>query len=316
MEMSQLEFFLKVIEEGSFSKAADSVGRTQPAVSIAIRRLEEEVGAPLFDRSQKSPTLTEAGEIIHDYAQRILHLREQARASVSELRTLQRGRVRVGANESTSLYLLPQVILAYRESHPQVKVEIYRQVSERLPREVLERNVDFALLASEPVDRDLESFCILRDELVLILNPEHPLAGRDALAVEDLGRESFLAHNVRTASRNRVVEAFAEHHTPLNITLELATVETIKRFVQLNIGLAFVPRMCVREELERGTLATVPVPDLKYHRTLWVTHRRHMTFSHAAAAFLKVLRQHAKLTNEDRKKEGGKGKRRRGEEGG
>ena len=294
MEMTQLEFFLQVIAEGSFSKAADAVGRTQPAVSIAIRRLEEEVGAPLFDRSQKSPALTEAGLAIQDYAQRILALRDQARGAVAELRELKRGLVRVGANESTSLYLLPQVILSFREKHPDVKVEIYRHVSERLPREVLERNVDFALLAFEPVDRDLESFCILKDELVLILNPEHPLASREEVTVEELGREAFLAHNVRTASRNKVVEVFAEHHTPLNITLELATVETIKRFVQLNVGLAFVPHMCVREELERGTLATVPVKGLTYVRTLWVTHRRNATFSHAAAAFLAVLRQHAK----------------------
>ncbi|HWS85601.1 MAG TPA: LysR substrate-binding domain-containing protein [Pyrinomonadaceae bacterium] len=297
MEMTQLEFFLQVIAEGSFSKAADAVGRTQPAVSIAIRRLEEEVGAPLFDRSQKTPTLTEAGQRIQDYAQRILALRDQARGAVAELRELKRGLVRVGANESTSLYLLPQVILSFREKHPDVKVEIYRHVSERLPREVLERNVDFAVLAFEPVDRDLESFCVLRDELSLILNPEHPLAKREGVTVEELGRESFLAHNVKTASRNRVVEVFAEHHTPLNITLELATVETIKRFVQLNVGLAFVPHMCVREELERGTLATVPVKGLTYVRTLWVTHRRNATFSHAAAAFLAVLRQHAKAVN-------------------
>jgi DNA-binding transcriptional LysR family regulator len=294
MEMSQLEFFLQVIAEGSFSKAADAVGRTQPAVSIAVRRLEEEVGAPLFDRSQKTPTLTEAGVCIQDYAQRILSLRDQARGAVSELRALRRGLVRVGANESTSLYLLPQVILAFRERHPEIKVEIYRHVSDRLPREVLGGSVDFAVLAFEPVDRDLESFCVLRDELALILHPSHPLASRDEVTIEELGGESFLAHNVRTASRNRVIEAFAEHHTPLNITLELATVETIKRFVQLNVGLAFVPRMCVREELERGTLASVPVRDLSYARTLWVTHRRNATFSHAAAAFLSVLRQHAK----------------------
>jgi DNA-binding transcriptional LysR family regulator len=90
-----------------------------------------------------------------------------------------------------------------------------------------------------------------------------------------------------------VVETFEQHHTPLNITLELATVETIKRFVQLKIGLAFVPRMCVAEELERGTLVTVPVPELSYFRTLWVTHRRNVTLSHASAAFLEVLRQRA-----------------------
>src|SRR5215212_2056055 len=231
MEMTQLEFFLQVIAEGSFSKAADAVGRTQPAVSIAVRRLEEEVGAPLFDRSQKSPTLTETGAVIQDYAQRILALRDQARGAVGELRALRRGLVRVGANESTSLYLLPQVILAFRERHPEVKVEIYRHVSDRLPREVLGGNVDFAVLAFEPEDRDLESFCVLRDELALILNPTHPLASRDEVTVEELGGESFLAHNVRTGSRDKVVQTFAAHHTPLNIILELATVETIKRFV-------------------------------------------------------------------------------------
>src|SRR6266542_3180207 len=260
MELTQLEFFLMVVEQGSFSKAAVRVYRTQPAVSIAIRRLEEEIGAPLFDRSQKTPTLTDAGELVYDYARRILTLRDQAQNVVSELRSLQRGRVRIGANESTSLYILPHLILEYREQHPNVKVEIFRQVSERLPREVLDRNVDFALLAFEPVDSDLESFPILRDELVLIMSPDDPLAKYESLKIEELGEQSFVAHNVKTASRHKVVEAFEQHHTPLNITL---------------------------------TLATVPVPELRYFRTLWVTYRRNVTLSHAAAAFLEVLRQHA-----------------------
>lgn len=294
MELTQLEFFVMVVEQGSFSKAAVRVYRTQPAVSIAIKRLEEEIGAPLFDRSQKTPTLTDAGQLVYDYAQRILSLRDQAQDVVAELRSLQRGRVRIGANESTSLYLLPHLILEYRALHPNVKVEIFRHVSERLPREVLDRSVDFALLAYEPEDSDLESFPILQDELVLIMNPDHPLAKSQSVKIKDLGKESFLAHNVKTASRHKVVEAFTQHHTPLNITLELATVETIKRFVQLKIGLAFVPQMCVVEELERGKLATVPVEGLTYARTLWATHRRGVTFSHAAAAFLVVLRQQAK----------------------
>jgi DNA-binding transcriptional LysR family regulator len=294
MELTQLEFFIMVVEQGSFSKAALRVYRTQPAVSIAIRRLEEEIGVPLFDRSQKTPTLTDAGQLFYDYAQRILALRDQAQNVVSELRSLERGRVRIGANESTSLYLLPHLILEFREKHPNVLVEIFRRTSEVLPREVLDRNVDFALLAFKPDDKELESFPILEDELVLILNQDHSLAKRAEVRIEDLANESFLAHNVKTGSRHKVVEAFAQHHTPLNITLELATVETIKRFVQLKIGLAFVPRMCVAEELSRGTLATVPVEGLSYVRTLWVTHRRQATFSHAAAAFLNVLHTQAK----------------------
>jgi DNA-binding transcriptional LysR family regulator len=293
MEFSQLEFFVTVVEEGSFSKAALRVYRTQPAVSIAIRRLEEEIGAPLFERSQKTPLLTEVGELVYDYAKRILWLRDQTFNAVSELKTLQRGRVRIGANESTSLYLLPHLILDYRALYPNVMVEIFRHASERLPREVLDHNVDFALLAFEPGDGELESFPVLRDELVLIMHPEHALAKRPSVKVEELGNEPFLAHNVNTGSRAKVMETFAQHHTPLNITLELATIETIKRFVQRKIGLAFVPRMCVDEELERGSLVRVPVEDLTYVRTLWVTHRRGMTFSPAAAAFLAILHQHA-----------------------
>ena len=292
MEMAQLEYFSKVVQERSFSKAADRVYRTQPAVSIAIRRLEEEIGLPLLDRTQKTPVLTDAGQVVYDYAQRILALRDQVGQAISELQSLKRGRVRVGANESTSLYLLPDLILAFREQHPEVKVEIYRHVSSRLPREVLDRNVDFALMASEPADRDLEAFPILKDELVLIMSPKHPLAGRSSVKVKDLGKESFVAHNVKSGSRLKVVEAFARQHTPLNIAIELATIETIKRFVQKRVGLAFVPRMCVREELERGVLASVPVRGLTHNRILWAAHRRGTSFSPAAAAFLKVLKQH------------------------
>ncbi|HYW72321.1 MAG TPA: LysR family transcriptional regulator [Pyrinomonadaceae bacterium] len=293
MELSQLEFFISVVEERGFSKAAERVFRTQPAVSIAIRRLEEEIGTPLFERSQKAPVLTEAGELFYDYARRILALRDQAMGVVGELRALKRGRVRIGANESTSLYLLPHLILDYRAKYPDVMVEISRHTSERLPREVLDRNVDFALMAYEPTDSELESFQVLRDPLVLVVYPDHPLAARDSVSVEELGPESFLAHNVKTGSRYQVMETFAAHHTPLNITLELATVETIKRFVQLKIGVAFVPRMCVEEEIERGTLVLVPVEDLSYVRTLWVTRRRGVELSPAAAAFLEILQEQA-----------------------
>lgn len=296
MELSQLEFFVTVIEAGGFSKAAERVFRTQPAISIAIRRLEEEIGAPLFERSQKAPVLTAAGEVFYDYARRILALRDQALGVLGELRSLQRGRVRIGANESTSLYFLPHLILEYRSQYPNVLVEIFRHASDRLPREVLDRNVDFALMAYKPTDRDLESFPILKDRLVLIVHPEHALAGRESVKIEELGHESFLAHNVKTGSRHQVTETFAQHHTPLNITLELATIETIKRFVQLKIGVAFVPRMCIEEELERGTLKSVPVEELLYERTLWATHRRGTGMSDAAAAFLKILAQEAKAS--------------------
>jgi DNA-binding transcriptional LysR family regulator len=292
MEMAQLEYFTKVVQEKGFSKAASRVFRTQPAVSIAIRRLEEEIGLPLLERSQKVPVLTEAGQVVFDYAQRILGLRDEVGQAIQDLQNLKSGRVRVGANESTSLYLLPELILTFREQYPHVKVEIFRQVSSRLPRELLDRTIDFGLMAFEPVDRELESFPVLTDELVLIMSPKHPLAGRPSVKVKDLGNEPFVAHNVNSGSRAKVIETFARQHTPLNITLELATIETIKRFVQKRVGLAFVPRMCVREELARGVLVSVPVRGLTHNRTLWAAHRRGTHLSPAASAFLNLLRKH------------------------
>lgn len=294
MEMSQLEFLIKVIEEGSFSKAAQRVFRTQPAISIAIRRLEEEVGSPLFDRTQKTPTLTEAGQIIFDYAQRIIALRNQAKENVANLKRLEEGCVRVGANESTSLYLLPEIVLTFRERHPKVKVEIFRNTSDILPREVIDRKIDFALMAYQPTEKELESFHVLKDELILIMNPTHTLAKQDSVTVKELGNENFLAHNVQTASRKKVIETFSKHNTPLNITLELDTVETIKRFVRKDLGIALVPRMCVNEEIERGTLATIPVKGLTYSRMLWAVHRKGYAFSPAGQAFLKILKEYAK----------------------
>lgn len=290
--MAQLEYFMRVVQEKSFSKAAARVFRTQPAVSIAVRRLEEEIGLPLLERNQKVPMLTEAGKVVYDYAQRILGLRDEVSQAIRELQSLKSGRVRVGANESTSLYLLPELILTYSQQHPDVKVELFRHASGRLTRELLERNIDFALMAFEPVDRDLEAFPVLKDELVLIMSPKHPLAGRSSVKIKELGNEPFVAHNVNSGSRFKVIEAFAKQNTPLNITLELDTIETIKQFVQKRVGLGFVPRMCVREELERGALVSVPVRGLTHNRTLWAAHRRGTHFSPAASAFLALLRKH------------------------
>jgi DNA-binding transcriptional LysR family regulator len=297
MEMAQLEYFVRVVQEKGFSKAASRVFRTQPAVSIAIRRLEQEIGLPLLERSQKTPVLTEAGQVVFDYAQRILGLRDEVGQAIQDLQHLKSGRVRVGANESTSLYLLPELILSFREQYPDVKVEIFRHVSSRLPRELLDRNIDLGLMAFEPVDRELEAFPVLKDELVLIMSPRHPLAGRSVVKVKELGNEPFVAHNVNSGSRAKVIETFARQHTPLNITLELATIETIKRFVQKRVGLAFVPRMCVREELARGVLVSVPVRGLTHTRILWAAHRRSTQLPPAATAFLNVVRKRTQKLN-------------------
>lgn len=298
MEFAQLEALVTIAQERSFSRAAERLARTQPAVSIAIKKLEDEIGAPLLDRARKNVTLTDAGEVLFEYAQKIINLRREAASAIHELRQLHYGKVTVGANESMSLYFLPDIILAYRQQHPQIKVEVYRTFSELLPAKIKEHRVDFGLLAFDPQDSQLESLPVLRDELVLIMSPKHRLAKKSKVTVQELGGESFLAHNVKSPSREKVIQFFRDHQVPLNISIELATIETIKRFAEMNLGLAFVPRMCVQEEIRTGKLVTVPVQGMKIKRTLRLVYLRDRVHSHSAAAFLQLVKEHSRRTLE------------------
>jgi DNA-binding transcriptional LysR family regulator len=300
MDLMQLEMFVAMVEESNFHKAAARVLRTQPALSMALRKLEQELGAALFDRSSRSDyALTDSGEVLYDYAKRLLNLRDEALTSLRQLHTLQSGRIRIGANESTSLYVLPQLILSFREQYPRIKVEVYRHLSAKLPYEVRQRNLDLAILSFYPEDTDLEKTLLMRDQLVLIASPEHHLAKEARVHIRDLGAESFIAHNVHSPARENVVATFRKYQTPLNITTEIATMETIKKFVALNIGLGFVPLMCVNEAVERGEVVIIPVEGFYHERNLWAVRRKTDTHAHAAQAFMKMIEEFAKENNEE-----------------
>ena len=295
MDLMQLEMFVAMVEERNFHKAAERVFRTQPALSMALRKLEQELGAALFDRSSRNDyALTDSGEVLYDYAKRLLNLRDEALTSLRQLHTLQSGRIRIGANESTSLYVLPQLILSFREQYPRIKIEVYRQLSAKLPYEVRQRNLDIAILSFLPEDNDLETTLIMRDQLVLVASPEHHLASEPRVHIRDLGAESFIAHNVHSPARQKVIDTFRKYQTPLNITTEIATMETIKKFVALNIGLGFIPLMCVREAVERGELVIIPVEGFYHERNLWAVRRKTDTHAHAAQAFMKIIEELAK----------------------
>jgi len=287
MEISQLEAFVAVVEEKSFSRAAARLLRTQPAVSQSIKRLEEWAGAPLLDRTSKSGVLTEAGQIFYDHAKRVLNLRQEARSAVQELRALERGKVTVGANESTALYLLP-VLKLFRERYPHVQVAVTRSFSREIPSALLRYELDLGVLSYNPRNADLESSVVSLDELCLIVPPQHPLAGAGEVSIRKLGQEFFLAHNVASPYRQTVIETFARLRTPLNIAVELPTVETIKKSVRMGMGIAFAPRMCLEDELARGEFVAVRVKEMRIQRKLRLIYRRHAALSAAARAFVDV----------------------------
>jgi DNA-binding transcriptional LysR family regulator len=287
MELHTLKVFLAVATERSFSNAARKLYRTQPAVSLAIRRLEDELGERLFDRTSKSAALTDAGKVLLEYARRFVLLEEEARIALRELRQLERGRIRIGANETGALYLLP-LIARYRRVYPHVKIEVVRSLSRQIPEDLLKRNLDLGVLSYEPAEPGLASIVGQEDRLSFIVHPQHPLARRRRVSIRELGQEVFAAHNVPSPFRQRVLEIFERHRVPLHMDIELPTVEAIKKYVQMKAAVALVPHMCLENELAAGSVVELEVPELDVRRKIRLVYRRGDALSHAARAFLKL----------------------------
>jgi len=292
MDIAQLETFLAVAEERSFSRAAVRMHRTQPAISQVIRKLEEQVGEVLLDRAARDGSLTAAGELLKEYAQRMLALRKEATSAMEELKSLERGTLQLGANEYTCLYLLP-VLDEFRRRHPKVDVTVHRVLASRVPEELSLRTFELGVISFKPEAELLRSVAVYADSLALIVNPKHKLAQAKRVAIADLGEELFVAHHVPSPLRRRVIEAFEKHRTPLRMNVELPTIEAIKRFVAMGNGVALVPRLTVARELEMGELKAVPVDELEFRRLLRLVYRRHGKLSYAATAFLQTVRSMA-----------------------
>jgi DNA-binding transcriptional LysR family regulator len=290
MDLSELQVFLTVAREGSFSRAAERLYRTQPAVSLAIRKLEDSLGQPLFVRGARPVRMTDAGTLLKDYAERLLNLRDEVKKGLMELQGLKRGELSLGVNESSIHALLP-ALGKFREVHPGVQVRVHRMFSRDIPHEVVNYRLDLGAVSFVPRETQLQSTEILKDELTLVVPPKHALAKRKEVDVEELGKEAFIAHIVESPFRRKVIELFARHRTPLNMPIEMPTIESIKRFVQMGMGVAIVPRMCVKWEVEHGWLKEIKLRQLNMPRHLYIIARRGARLPHAAAEFMRMLKE-------------------------
>jgi DNA-binding transcriptional LysR family regulator len=290
VDLGELNVFVTVAHEQSFSRAAEKLYRTQPAISLAIRKLEDSIGQPLFVRGARPVRLTDAGTLLREYAERLLNLRDEISKGLTDLAGLERGELSLGVNESSIHALLP-ALAEFRKLHSNVQIRVHRTYSRDIPREVLNYRLDLGAVSFVPRDAQLVATEIFRDELSFVVPPRHRLAKRASVDVSDLGEETFIAHIVESPFRRRVIELFARHRTPLNMRVELPTIESIKRFVQMGAGVAIVPRMCVRWELERRLLVQVRIRQLKMPRHLYLIARRGARVSHAARELVRILRE-------------------------
>ncbi|MGE3467349.1 MAG: LysR family transcriptional regulator [Pyrinomonadaceae bacterium] len=290
MDINQLEVLVTVAGERSFSRAAEVLGRTQPAISQAIRRLEAEVGEKLFDRSSKDGTLTFAGEVLLGHAKQMLNLRQNAQTAIREMRDLRNGKVTISANEHTVFYLLP-VIEEFCSKHPLIKIEVQRGVASRIPKQITAREVELGVISFTPNDESIRSVPVMTDELVFVVSPKHEFAKWSEVSIRDLGGQSFVAHNAPSPYRRRVIEAFDKHRTKLDIAVELPSLEAIKLMVESDAGVALVPRLSAKAEIASGRLIAMSVKDLKLERRLNIIYRRNSELSHASKAFLNLAKE-------------------------
>ena len=288
MELTELRVFLKVAAERSFSRAAMKLHRTQPAVSQAVRRLEESVGERLFDRATKDATLTDAGRLLRDYADRLLRLSEEAESAVRELRDLRRGRVLIGANEA-SVHAVLHLIARFREAHPLVHVDVRRIPARQIGAEVAQGSLDFGVLTFQPAEPRLGSIVLGQDELVMLVHPSHPLATAKEVTLSECARQTVIAHNDPSHVRDRVLRLFEQHHIPANILISLPSLEGIKRAVAMQMGVALLPRRCADPEIARGELVALQMPEVRLRRQVRLVFRKGGERSHASAAFLSLV---------------------------
>jgi DNA-binding transcriptional LysR family regulator len=291
MDLFQLQTFLAVVDEGSFSRAAHRLHRTQPAISQTVQKLEEELGELLLDRSSRDGTLTDAGTVIYEYGQKLLNLRTEAQTALGELHQLNRGKLTIAANEFTCLYLLP-VLDEFRRLYPMIRITVQRSLGSRVPDDLLNRSAELGVISYRPTSPDLQSVSVYSDQLTFLVHRKHPLSGEKRVKIQQLGAETFIAHNVPSPYRVKVIEAFRKSKTPLNMGVELPTIESIKRFVAMGNGVALLPRISVQDDLG-GKLLSIPVPELQFERKLRLVYRKRSKLSHAAKAFLRVAQSFA-----------------------
>ncbi len=296
MDYDQLASFLEVAKLQSFSRAAEKIYRTQPAVSAQVRLLEQECGEKLFDRSGKKVLLTPAGEILQRYAQRIIELNKEALQAIAELNQTARGKLQIGANEATCLYVLPKTFARFRELYPLVQISIYRNFSHKILQKVQEGAIELGIVTLPQSANNMEVIPVFRDEMQVIVPASHPLAKNRSATVEEIANFPLILPKTghTRVVLDRLLRDYREH---LQVSMELASVETIKKFVGAGLGISIVSRAYAQPEVAAGLVKLIPLEGLKLHRELGLVYRRDRYLSLPAKVFIETVRESTKTSS-------------------
>lgn len=294
MDLDQLHTFLEIVRLKSFSKAAQTCYRTQPAISAQVRQLEQELNTSLFDRLGTRIALTAAGRIFADYAEQILELRRRAQQSIAELEKSPRGELVIAANEATCIYVLPQVFSEYMDLFPNIQLQVERSYGPRIVEAIVENQADFGITQLPVADKRVEVVKVFSDEIQLIVPPGHVLSHEGSVRAKDLVGYPLLMPKSGT-TRVRLNEWLELVEDDLQISMELDATEMTKRFVMAGLGIGFLASTHSGEEVAAGKLCSIPLGPEPLRRTVGLIYRKDKSFSKAGLAFIQVILDHAEV---------------------
>jgi DNA-binding transcriptional LysR family regulator len=291
MNLNHLAIFHAVAQAGSMTLGAERLDISQPAVSKQVQDLERALGVHLFDRIGRRVHLSQAGEILADYARRLFALAHEADEAMADVRAVGRGRLVIGASTTIGTYLLPGVVAEFWRRHPQIELLVQIENTEQVHRRVAAHELDIGLTEGLIEDRDLEAEVFHRDELVMIAAPGHRLAGQTRVPVSAVRGEPFILREPGSGTRTVEERALARLKLPVRVVMALGSTEAIKRVVAEGVGLAIMSRLAVGAECAAGSVAVLPVTGLPIGRSLHVVRRKGRRDGPALQAFCSVLRE-------------------------
>ena len=292
MDLDQLHTFLEIVRLKSFSKAAQTCYRTQPAISAQVRQLEQELNTTLFERLGTRISLTTAGKIFAEYAEQILDLRRRAQDNINELERVPRGELVIAANEATCIYVLPVVFSEYKKKFPNVQLSVDRSYGARVVEAVLDNLADFGITQLPVQEKRLQVAKIHSDEIKLLVPGKHPLAARKQVTPKDLLGHPLLLPKTGT-TRTRLNVWLEPVETEIQTSMELDSTEMIKRFVMAGLGFSFLAASHCQEEVDGGRLSAISLGPEPMIRKVGLIYRKDKALSKAALGFIQVILEHA-----------------------
>lgn len=289
MDFDQLLTFLEVAKLGNFSRAGEKVYRSQSAVSAQIRQLEQEYNERLFDRSGKTVRLSPAGEVLLEYAQRMVAMRNESLRAVADQGETPRGTLSIGANEATCLYVLPEVFSEYVQLYPQVQISVYRNFSRKILQAVEDGAIDLGIATLPVKSPSLKVHAIFRDQLMLFVPTRHPLAAHESVSVEEIA-DFPLIFPKTGYTRQQLDKLFRPYNSRLRVAMEIPSVGMIKSFVVSGVGISLLSSTFAQDEVRSGKGKLLPIKNVELWRELGLVYRTDRTLPRAATAFIDVIR--------------------------